>query len=218
MSWLAGLVALAFLGLSCASVRTLEPGAGVQLATDQALVFGRVRVFAGARELTPWKPDLLEEVVFPEPDVRLALFRVESEERAFAPAPDPDGWFAWVLSAGTWLVYHTEQDGRVRHDVLAAFQVRAANEAQYAGEFELHGAVESEGDALAYRVEDVAVHTDPEAARAVLARRNPGAVLALADHALGSSGELRSLFDDWRRARALEVLAGLGLLVAPERR
>lgn len=202
----------------CVSVRALERDEPMRLAPDEALVFGRVRVFEGGRELTPWNVDLLEELLAPgDPDVRLALFRVESEERALYPAIGAGGWFTWVMPAGTWLVYRTSQDAPVRHDVLCAFQVLPGTDAQYLGELELELEVERDaGQACAYEVGTVSVRSDPDAARAFLARCAADRPREPVERTFASSPELRSLFDDWDRERAARVLAGLGLELPTE--
>jgi len=216
---LARSLSFAVLLAACTSVRALEPGEPVRFAPGEALAIGRLRVFEGERELTPWKADLLEELTLPgEPEIRLALFRMESEQRALYPAIGADGWFAWVLRAGTWLVYQSSRAEPIWHDVLCAFQVLAVSEAQYVGELELHVHVERDPDlqATAYSVEGVTVRSDPEAARAHLARSHPRDSLELVERPLKSSPELRDVFDDWKRSRAERVLANLGITLLCE--
>jgi hypothetical protein len=199
-------------------VHSLAPHEPVRLERGEAMAFGRVRVFEGARELTPWNVDLGEEIVQPgDPDVRLALFRVESEERALYPSLQEDGWFAWSLPPGTWLVYRSSEGEPIWHDVLGAFRVHAGNDAQYVGELvlEVSVAYDRHLSAEGYAVLAAEVRTDPPAARAFLEQRYPTIALDPDARPFVTAPELRGLFDDWRRERAVRVLAALGLEVLP---
>ena len=209
--------ALAALFASCVGVRVLDPGEPVLLEPGEAFVLGRVRAFEAGRELTPWNADLVEELsLLGEPELKLSLFRVESEERALYPRLEPDGSFAWVLPEGTWLVYRSAQHEPIWHDVLAAFQARAGS-ATYLGELLLELEVERNADleVVGCSVVGLDVRSDPDAARDDLERRPHGAELALAERPLVVDPELRELFDDWRRGRAEQVLARLGLELLP---
>ena len=205
---------------ACVSVRALEPHEPVRLESGMAMAFGRVRVFEGERELTPWNADLAEEIVQPgDPEVRLALFRVESEERALYPVLQRDGWFAWSLPAGTWLVYRSSSpEEPIWHDVLGAFQVRAESGAQYVGELELDVSVSYDRylAATGYTVLSTEARGDPQAARAFLEQRYPTIGCEWVEHRFVTAPELRSLFDDWKRERAERVLAELGLELLPQ--
>jgi hypothetical protein len=175
---------------ACVSVRALEPNETLRLEPGEALVFGRIRVFENGRELTPWNADLLEELIAPaDPEIHLALFRVESEERALYPMIGADGWFTWVP---------------VRHDVLCAFQALAGSEAQYLGELELQVEVERDADleACGYEIGAVSVRCDPVAARAFLARRGTAVPLQPVERRLETD-----------RTRANRVLASLGFVL-----
>lgn len=212
-------IACVLVTASCVSVRALAPDEPVRLAHGEAMAFGRIRVFESGRALTPWNVDLLEELMQPgDPEIRLALFRVESEERALYPAVGADGWFTWVMPAGTWLVYRTSQDATVRHDVLCAFQVLAGSDAQYLGELELQ--IEVERDAMlqarGYEVGAVSARLDRDAARVFLDRRRTDVPIDMVERTLVTSPELRGLFDDWDRGRAERVLAGMGFKLLAE--
>jgi hypothetical protein len=62
----------------------------------------------------------------------------------------------------------------------------------------------------------VSVRSDPDAARAFLARRHSDVPLEPVERRLETSPDLRGLFDDWDRARAERVLARLGFELLTE--
>ena len=204
--------ALTALLSACAGVRTPDVGQPVELAAGEAFAFGRLRLFEAGGEQPTWSSEPLDVLLTADvPELRLALYCVEREERRLYAPIGEDGWFAWILPEGTWLVYRSSRGEPIWHDVLAAFQVHARPQAQLLGELVIAIERNSDPNSLGYSVQSLATRLDAQAAREVLARRHPGAGENSVERPLVVDPELRGLFDDWKPARARQVLERLGL-------
>ncbi len=204
--------ALGLAAAACLAVRVPEAGEPLELAAGEGLVFGRVRVFEGAGELTPWELEGAE-LLLPDPEIRLSLFAVESGRKRPDVPLRRDGGFEWIVPQGTYLLYHTPSVEPPLNEPLAAFQVRAGTDPVDLGELRLSVAVARPlpwDEPVTYEV--VGAEGSPgtaEAQRAFLARhagvRSVGAGIFVVDEDLGG------LFDDWSRAACARVLARHGI-------
>ena len=203
--------ALGLAAAGCLAVRVPEAGEPLELAADQGLVLGRVRVFEGAREFTPWRVEGAE-LFLPDPDIRLSLLAIEADRRRPDVPLRADGSFEWIVPEGTYLLYHTPSVVPPVNEPLAAFQVRAGTDPADLGELRLSVAVARPGgDELAtYEIVGTSSGAgEAEAQRAFLAR-HPGA-RSVRPGLLVVDADLRGLFGDWSRAACARVLARHGV-------
>lgn len=200
---------------ACLSVRTPRPGEPLRLEAGEALALGRVRVVERGIERHPWRVEL-SDLLAEDPVIHLALFHVESGKRKPDVPLDPEGRFAWILPAGTYLVYHTPSIEPPCNEPLAGFQLPAAAAVLDVGELVLDVSVDRPlGSELAsYEVIGVEARPgDPESARGFLATRpeaiqvQPGTFVV--DPRLGR------LFDDWSVETCARILADHGVVLLP---
>lgn len=174
-------------------------------------MLGRVRVLENDVELHPWRVELAD-LLAEDPEIRLALFRIEADERKPHVPLDGEGRFAWILPTGTYLIYHTPSIDPPSNEPLAAFQLSAGSVVLDVGELVLHVLVDhpiGSGQA-SYEVVGVdARPAAPETAHWFLATRpepveiQPGVLLV--DPRLGR------LFDDWSVEACARVLEPRGV-------
>ncbi|HET9300398.1 MAG TPA: hypothetical protein VFO11_10665 [Candidatus Polarisedimenticolaceae bacterium] len=193
------------------------PGTGeIEPATgSEAVVFGRVRTFDRGIEIDPWVVEPWE-LAAEDPIVRLALFQVESRRRRLYPPMGAGGRFAWVLPAGTYLLYHTPTVEPPFNEPLAAFQVAAGPAPIDLGDLDLLVSVDRpvSRELATYTLLSVrASPPTPESAAWFLAGR-PG-TLPVRQGAFVVDPELHGLFTNWSRSACARILARHGLALRP---
>jgi hypothetical protein len=197
----------------CLAVRTPEPGEPVSVAAGEGIVFGRVRAFELDREITPWDRELVE-VLAEDPDIELALFHVESGRKRPDVPIAAQGRFAWILPAGTYLVYHALSVEPPCLEPIAAFQVAPTPEPADLGELVLAISVDRSLSAslATYTLRNVGSRAGSEETRDVFMRSHPGS-RAVRPGVLVVDPELGGLFTDWSQEACARVLARHGMRV-----
>lgn len=201
----------------CLTVRTPAKGEPLRLEPGEGLVLGRVRIFEQGRELHPWRVEFLE-LLAEDPLIAFALLQVESGRKRPGVPLDEEGRFAWILPAGTYLLYHTPSVDPPVNEPLAAFQVPSTSEVLDLGELALDVAVDRSlgPEPAAYQVTGTeALRGDREVERWFL-ETHPGALDVRTGH-LVVDPALGSLFGHWSVEACARVLARHGLEVGRER-
>jgi hypothetical protein len=195
----------------CLAVRTPEPGAPVRAAAGEAIVFGRVRVFELGHELTPWKREHTE-ILAEDPVIRLALFHVESERKRPDVPISAEGRFAWILPAGTYLLYHTPSIEPPFNEPLAAFQVTSGPDPVDLGELRLAISVDRplSWRLATYTLLNVAASAGSGETAASFLRLHPG-TNPVRQGAFVVDPELGGLFTNWSRRACARILVRHGV-------
>ena len=202
--------AVALLG-GCIPVRV--PGADeIEPATgNEAVVIGRVRTFDRGIEIDPWVVDP-SELAAEEPVVRLALFEVESGRRRLYPPMGGGGRFAWILPAGTYLLYHTPSVEPPFNEPLAAFQVDAGPAPLDLGELDVLLSVDRplSWELATYTLLNVRASPPTPESAAWFLEGHPG-TLPVRQGAFVVDPELYGLFTHWSRSACARILARHGV-------
>lgn len=197
----------------CLAVRSPEPGAPVQVAAGEGIVFGRVRVVERGHEITPWSRES-HEILAEDPTIRLALFHVESgRKRPDVPISD-DGRFEWVLLAGTYLLYHTPSIEPPFNEPLAAFQVEPGSDPRDLGEVELAVSVDRPLSSMlaTYTLLSVDARAGNDMSAASFSRLHPGSN-PIRHGEVVVDPELGELFTNWSREACARILHRHGMEV-----
>jgi hypothetical protein len=203
----------------CLALRTPEPGAPIRVEAGEGLVFGRVRAFELGCEITPWKRESIE-VLTEDPDIRLALFHVESGHKRPNVPIAADGSFEWILPTGTYLLYHTPSIEPALNEPLAAFQSEPGSNPVDLGEIALAISIaRSLSSTLAtYTVLSVEARAGNSESAAAFLQRHPGSG-SVREGAVVIDPELGGLFTNWSRAACARILGRHGMkLRGPEGR
>jgi hypothetical protein len=191
----------------------------VRVAAGEGVVFGRVRVFELGQELTPWKREFTE-ILAEDPDIRLALFHVESgRKRAHVPLAS-EGRFEWILPSGTYLLYHTPSIDPPFNEPFCAFQVSHTSDPVDLGEVRLAISVSRPLAATlaTYSLLGVEARTGDAESAASFLQRHPGTP-PVRQGGFIVDPELGGLFTSWSREACERILARHGVaLDRPEER
>lgn len=174
-------------------------------------MIGRVRVFEQGRERRPWHLEGIE-LVLPDPDLRLSLFQVESGRERPVVGIDGDGWFGWILPAGTYLVFHALSVDPPFNEPLAAFQLAAGPDPVDLGELRLDLSVDRPGPGAtaSCQVLDATAQAGESAAVEARLAQHPGAGTCRRGSLVVDAG-LRGLFSNWSRQACARLLAQHGI-------
>lgn len=174
-------------------------------------MFGRVRVFELGREITPWSREAVE-ILAEDPEIPLALLHVESGRKRPDVSISPDGRFAWILPAGTYLLYHTPSIEPPLNEPLAAFQVEPGANPNDLGELELAIGVDRpfSSTPASYSLLGVAARPGDRASAAAFLQRFPGSSPVRAG-AVVVDPELGGLFANWSREACARILGRHGM-------
>lgn len=200
----------------CVAVRSPRAGEPIDLAADEVLVFGRLRVADRGVELFPPQIDFDPLSQRGQVDFRPSLFQVETGKRALRPALEPDGTFWWILPRGTYLLFHTPPGTLLRNEVLAGFQIQAPTRAVYVGILDLDITSDPHsGPPAEYSIARLGIGDEFASAAAVLRRRHSSFDATPAKALLFDDPEFPSLFDDYSESRCARILARHGLRPLP---
>jgi hypothetical protein len=185
----------------------------VRVAAGEGIVFGRVRAFELGHEITPWKRELTE-ILAEDPDIRLALFHVESERKRTDVPISAEGRFEWVLLAGTYLLYHTPSIDPPFNEPLAAFQVAPGSEPADLGELALAISVDRPvtSGLATYTLLNVEARAGDAETAASFLRNHPGSS-SVRQGTFVVEAELGGLFTSWSQEACARILARHGMQV-----
>jgi len=195
----------------CLTVRTPGRGEAPDPGPGEGIVIGRLRVFEHGLELTPWKREL-DEILWEDPVIRLALLHVDSgRKRPDVPLSD-EGRFAWILPAGTYLLYHTPSVDPPFNEGIAAFQVSAGSDPIDLGELHLAIAVfrPLSWELASYTLSHAEACAGSDEGVASFRRLHPGAY-TVRKGSFVVDPDLSGLLSDWSREFCARILARHGL-------
>jgi hypothetical protein len=180
------------------------------------MVLGRVRVFEGGYELTPWRLELAE-ILAEDPIINLALFDIESGRNRLRVPISAEGEFEWILPAGVYLLYHTPSIEPPYNEPIAAFEVPQQALPVDLGELYLDISISRplSWETSTYTLLSVAAAVPTGDNGASFSSRHPGTD-QIQEGRFVVDPELAGLFTDWSRAECERILARHGLVIHRE--
>jgi hypothetical protein len=219
---ISGLALLSLVLSACLHVKYPNPGQPVKTAESEALVFGSIIVMDRGYKIEPWSFNLTEAFFAGEkPEIRLSIFRIESNQRSIYARIDSDGSFYWIVPSVTYLIYHSRIDQQPVNEPLAAFQVPNDAQAVYLGTMTMH--IESNYNTGSgkqdYEVTTIQIEDEFDRAKQSLIGRHPDFTGTIVKHLLIYDPSLQELFQDYSKRECEKMLNRHGLyLLNPDAR